>query len=245
MLLARSIIFQPKRLPANYIYQCEHPLKEYFFDFIIDSLPYKINLVHVKSKNQRGIVFYLHGTLNHIQYHLPKANVFIENGYDVVMMDYPTYGKSKGRLTEDLLYKVVEKTFFKSLEIIDFNEKVVLSGRSLGTALASNLATKISAEQLILISPYYNMPDLFQHKVKLFPFKRLKFKLENNQYIPDVKCETFIFHGKRDKLIPIRLAKKLIPLLKSPQHFIEIEEADHFNIHETDIFKKKIKKILS
>jgi uncharacterized protein len=186
----------------------------------------------------------LHGTLNHIQYHLPKADIFIQYGYDVVIMDYPTYGKSKGRLTEDLLYKVVERTFYKTLEALNYNGKVILAGRSLGTALASNLATKIKAEKLILISPYFNMPDLFKHKVKLFPFKRLKFKLENNRYLPEVNCDTFVFHGNKDKLIPIRLSQKLKPLLSVPENYIEIPDADHFNVHETEVYKKMIKKIL-
>ena len=214
MLLARSIIFQPKRLPAQYQFQSTHPLTEFKFDFTIDEHKYHINAVHLKAPNSKGLVFFLHGTLNHIQHHLPRADVFIQQQYDVIIMDYPTYGKSKGRLTEELLYRVVETTFHKSMEALNYSGKVILVGRSLGTALASNLAIKIQPEKLILISPYYSMPDLFQHKVKLFPFKRLKFKLENDRYLREVTCEAYIFHGSKDKLIPIKLSKKLIPFLK-------------------------------
>lgn len=244
MLLARTIIFQPKRLPAKFQFQSKHPLTEFTFDFFIEEHKYRINAVHLKASESKGLVFFLHGTLNHIQYHLPKADIFIQQQYDVVIMDYPSYGKSKGRLTEDLLYRVVETTYRKSLETLNYSGKVVLVGRSLGTALASNLAVKIRPEKLILISPYYNMPDLFRHKVKLFPFKRLKFKLENDRYLKEVSCETYIFHGTKDKLIPIALSKRLIPLLKAGNYFIEIPDADHFNVHETESYQKMIKKIL-
>lgn len=245
MLLQRAIIFQPKRLPKKHVFKSDFPLVELFFDFEIDKHKFSINAVHLKSKNSKGLVFFLHGTLNHIQYHLSKTSIFLEQNYDVVLIDYPKYGKSKGRLTEDLLHKVVEISFQKTTELLAPTGHIFLVGRSLGTALASNLAQKVNPKNLILISPYYNMPDLFHQKVKLFPFKKLKFKLENNAYLPNVQCDTYIFHGNADKLIPIELSKKLIPFLKSPKHYIEIDQANHFDVHENPTFIKKIKEILA
>lgn len=244
MLLQRAIIFQPKRLPKKHIFESDFPLTEYFFDFDIKEERFSINAVHLKAENSKGLVFFLHGTLNNIQYHLPKATIFIENNYDVVIIDYPKYGKSKGKLTEELLYEIVEVSFKKTVEILKHKGDVILVGRSLGTALASNLATKINAKHLVLISPYYSMPDLFHHKIKQFPFKKLKFKFENHTYLPLVTCDTHIIHGNADKLIPIELSKKLIPHLKSPKHFIEVDKANHFDVHEKEEYKKLIREIL-
>lgn len=244
MLLQRAIIFQPKRLKKNHVFKSKFPLSEYFFDFSIEKDDYLINAVHLKAENSKGLVFFLHGTLNHIEYHLPKAEIFIEHNYDVVLIDYPTYGKSKGKLTESLLHQVVEIAFQKLKEKINYDGNVILVGRSLGTALASNLATKINPKHLILISPYYSMPDLFNHKVKLFPFKKLKFKFENHTYLPNVICDVHIIHGNKDKLIPIQLSQKLIPHLKCEKHFIEIPNADHFNVHEHEIYKEFVKNTL-
>ncbi len=243
MLLQKAIIFRSKRLPKNHVFKCEHPLTEFFLDFTIRDEKFLINAVHLQAKSSKGLVFFLHGTLNHIQYHLPKAAVFLQNNLDVVIMDYPTYGKSKGKLTEDLLHEVVEITFKKTIEKLNHTKDVYLVGRSLGTALASNLATKVHPKKLILISPYYSMPDLFNHKIKLFPFKKLKFKFENHTYLPRVNCDTYILHGDKDKLIPIELAQKLIPHLKSSQHFIVIPGADHFNVHEKSIYKEMVSRL--
>ncbi len=245
MIIQKSIIFRPKKLKQDFTFKSTYPLTEYFFNFKIDDDEFLINTVHVKSENAKGLIFFLHGTLHHIQYHLPKADIFIENNYDVVMMDYPTYGKSKGRLTEQLLHQVVETTFNKTINQLNYSDDVVLVGRSLGTALASSLAAKIHPKHLVLISPYYSMPDLFNHKVKLFSFRKLKFKFENYTYLPNVICNAYILHGNKDKLIPIELSKKLIPLLKDENHFIEIPNADHFNVHEHKIYQEFVKKILS
>lgn len=244
MLLQRAIIFRAKRLSDHHVFKCEHPLTELFFDFNIKDEKFLINAVHLKAPSSKGLVFFLHGTLNHIQYHLPKADIFLQHNLDVVIMDYPTYGKSKGKLTEALLYEVVELTFKKVIEHLKHTGDVYLVGRSLGTALASNLATKINAKKLMLISPYYSMPDLFNHKVKLFPFKKLKFKFENHSYLPHVKCDTYILHGDKDKLIPLKLAQKLIPHLKSEQHFIVIPGADHFNVHKTAQFREAVHQLM-
>lgn len=245
MLLQRAIIFQPKQLPKHHVFVSDFPLTEYNFDFTIGKDAFSINMVHLKANNSKGLIFFLHGTLHHIQYHLPKANIFIEHNYDVVMIDYPKYGKSKGKLTENLLHEVVEISYNKTIEQLNHNGDVILVGRSLGTALASNLATKIKPNNLILISPYYSMPDLFNSKLKLFSFKRLKFKFENHTYLPDVACDAYILHGNKDKLIPIELSKKLIPYLKSEKHFIEIPDADHFNVHEHEIYQEFVKNMLS
>lgn len=244
MIIQRSIIFRPKRLKKNHVFESNHPLTEYFFDFEINKEKFLINAVHIKAAQPKGLVFFLHGTLNNIQYHLPKSEIFIQHNYDVVMIDYPTYGKSKGKLTEDLLHQIVEASYQKTLEVLQNKGKVILYGRSLGTALASNLATKVIVDKLVLVSPYYSMPDLFNHKIKLFPFKKLKFKFENHTYLPNVPCDAYILHGNADKLIPISLAKKLIPFLKSEQHFVEIEKANHFDVHEKDAYKKVMKEIL-
>lgn len=244
MLIQRAIIFRPKRLKKDHVYESKFPLTEHFFEFEIGKEKFLINAVHLKAENSKGLVFILHGTLNHIQYHLPKTEIFLEHNYDVVIIDYPEYGKSKGKLTEELLHEVVEQSFRKTIEKLNHTGKVVLVGRSLGTALASNLATKINPENLILISPYYSMPDLFNHKLKIFSFKNLKFRFENHTYLPDVACNTYILHGNKDKLIPVALSRKLIPFLKSENHFIEIPEADHFNVHEHKIYQEFIKNIL-
>ncbi|MFN8295415.1 MAG: alpha/beta hydrolase [Chitinophagales bacterium] len=244
MLLQRAIIFQSKRLRKNHVFESKYALTEHFFDFTIKDEKFLINAVHLKAENSKGLVFFLHGTLNHIQYHLPKTEFFIEQNYDVVLIDYPKYGKSKGKLTEDFLHEIVEASYHKTIKLLQHTGKVILYGRSLGTALASNLATKINADALILISPYYSMPDLFHHKIKLFPFKKLKFKFENHTYLPRVTCDAYILHGNADKLIPIELAKKLIPHLKSSEYFIEIDKANHFDVHEKNEYKEKLIEIL-
>ena len=244
MLLQKAIIFRNRRLRKNFVFKSKYPLNEYFLDFEIGTEKFLINAIHIKAQNSKGFVYFLHGTLRHIQYHINKAEFFIENNFDVILIDYPKYGKSKGKLTEPFLHQIVEMSYKKMVEILQFKTKPILYGRSLGTALASNLATKIDADILVLVSPYYNMPDLFHQKISLFPFKKLKFKFENQIYLPQVQCDTYIFHGNKDKLIPMHLSERLIPFLKRLENYIEVKDANHFNIHNHPTYLEKLKELL-
>lgn len=55
----------------------------------------------------------------------------------------------------------------------------------------------------------------------------------------------YILHGTADKLIPIMLAQKLQPLLKSAEYFFAIDNANHFNIHKKEKYRQIIADILS
>ncbi|MDB5228216.1 MAG: Abhydrolase protein [Bacteroidota bacterium] len=242
--LQRSIIFHPKKLAKDHVFKSDYPLTEYFFEFNIQGNDYFINVVHLRAENSKGLVFFLHGTFKNIQFAITRVEEYLLNHYDVVIMDYQGYGKSTGKLTEELLHDVVEMTFEKIKDELKYKGEIIICGRSLGTALASNLAGKVNPKKLILISPYYSMPDLFHYHSR-FNFPNLNFRFENYTYLPMVNCETFILHGDRDKLIPSKLSKKLIPHLKDQENYKEISGAGHFDVHTYPKYKEAIKNILS
>jgi pimeloyl-ACP methyl ester carboxylesterase len=243
-MIWEKIIFRPRRLPPDFAFKSHYPLAEHQLDFRIGADEFRISVVHLKTSRPTGAVFFLHGNLHHIQYHLPRVEEFLKHRYDVFMMDYPGYGKSRGRFTEPLLHEVVEATYQKMLPEMKALGKVVIAGRSLGTALASGLASKVQPHKVILISPYYNMPDLFRHHSRFFSFQNLKFRFENNVYLQHSTCETFILHGAKDRLIPIALSMKLRPLLKDPGHYIEVPDGNHMNVHTCNAYRQALGRIL-
>ena len=241
--LQHSIIFHPEKLTIDHIFKSEYPLTEYFFDFKIDGNDYLINTVHLRAENSKGLIFFLHGTFKNIQFAISRVEEYLLNNYDVVIMDYQGYGKSTGKITEELLHGVVEMTFDKIIEELKYNGDVIVCGRSLGTALASRLASTKTPKKLILISPYYSMPDLFRHHSRIS--FNLDFRFENHTHLQKVNCETFILHGDKDKLIPSKLSKKLIAHLKDQENYKEISGAGHFDVHTYPQYKEALKNILS
>lgn len=249
MILEKFILFRNKRLPKTHVFKSDFPYDEHFHQLEFDNHKFSINAIHLKAKQPKGLVFFLHGTLKHIQYHIPLCYEFLQNHYDVYLLDYPTYGKSTGKINEAFLYQIVHQVYIESLKNehskkINYEKKIII-GRSLGTALASHLATKVKADELVLITPYYNMPDLIGHLLKRKKPAKLKTYLPNHEYIPNVKIPITIFHGTKDRLIPHSIAEKLKQHLKPNDSFITLSNSTHFNVHLHDDYKKKIKNILS
>ena len=97
----------------------------------------KINALHFKIPSPRGVVFYFHGQGGNLANPWGKrSREFTSRGYDCFMIDYRSFGKSRGVLSESgILKDALEcytylKKFYKEKEI-------VLYGSSLGSGIAN------------------------------------------------------------------------------------------------------------
>jgi hypothetical protein len=65
-----------------------------------------LNLVDFASTDTvtRGVVLYFHGNKKNISWYANYIPHFTRHGYQVLMIDYPGFGKSTGKLTEQKLY---------------------------------------------------------------------------------------------------------------------------------------------
>ena len=94
------------------------------------------------------------------------AEYFVTKGYDVLIMDYRTYGKSKGKLSEKAFYDDAQYCYDYLLKQYSENE-ITIYGRSLGTGISTCLASKNNPKQMILETPYFIILDVAKHR---FPF---------------------------------------------------------------------------
>jgi len=89
----------------------------------------------------RGVVLYFHGNRENVEWYAPQADLFTQEGYEVMMMDYPGYGKSRGERSESKIYQWA--TWVYQLARKKYEPKqIILYGKSLGTGVASYLASK-------------------------------------------------------------------------------------------------------
>jgi alpha-beta hydrolase superfamily lysophospholipase len=202
------LIFHPKPLPADYRYQFDIPFTQ--IDFTV-SASKNLSIVQftVPDSVRKGIVLYFHGNRTNINRYAKYAPLFTQHGYEVWMMDYPGYGKSTGKRTEQALYDdalVLHRFAIKKVSA----EHIVLYGKSLGTGIASQLASVRDCRRLILETPYYSMDALAKHYFFIYPVMPLsKFSLPTFQYFKYINAPITIFHGTRDAIIPYDQAKRL------------------------------------
>lgn len=230
------LIFFPSKMPMNHTYDFCQPYEEFF---IATEDGARLNAVHIKQDNPKGVVLYFHGNSGNISHLNHVANRFSGKGYESILVDYRTYGKSSGKLSEEALYKDAEKFYDYALEHYD-EHKIILYGRSFGTGLATWLASEHHPAKLILESPFYSAVDLGSHRFPFLPVDWLSnFRFPSNEYIKDVSCPIYVFHGKDDSVIPYASAKRLFESIPGKRkHLIPVEHAGHNYLQDFEAFKK-------
>lgn len=232
----KQFIFQGKSLPQDYKFSFSLPHEEV-------KLPAKdgtkINAIYIKtSKTPKGVVLYFHGNANNLQRWANYHTDFTERGYDFFSIDYRGYGKTKGQPNIENLYSdaTMAYDFVKEKYSAD---SIVIYGRSLGTGIATQLATRKSAQLLLLETPYNTLRSVIATRfIPLWlPFP-LKYPLENVLSLPQVPIPVTIFHGTKDEVIAYELAEKLRPVLRDKDTFITIPGGGHKNLTDFSEFQE-------
>jgi uncharacterized protein len=234
-----KIIFQADKLDANYEFKFDQPFTEITI-FTRANNELSGLIFNPENTEPEGTILYFHGNADNMQRWGQYAVDFTTLGYTVLMIDYSGYGKSSGTPSEATLYQDAEDTWQWAQSHLPSREFIIY-GRSLGTAVAAQLATQHLAKQLILETPFY---QIGQGRFRfLLPFG-VKYQFANYQYLPKIKCPITIFQGTKDEVVSYGSALKLKPLLKTDDKFIVIEGGRHKNLRSFDRYHQELAKVL-
>ena len=102
-----------------------------------------LNIVQFFTKDSmpKGVVLYFHGNRDNVNRYARYAANFTKHGYEIWMTDYPGYGKTTGKLTEEKLY-IQAKEVYKLANSKFGKDSIIVYGKSLGSGIASYLASK-------------------------------------------------------------------------------------------------------
>lgn len=175
----------------------------------------------------RGVILYLHGNAGSLKDWGYVAPEFLNRGYDILIIDYREYGKSKGRLSEKGLFED-GMAAWKFLEERYEKEKIIVYGRSLGSGIAARIASEQQPSRVILETPYFSMKSRAAEQFAWLPVKwLLKYPLETNIYLSDFEGELFIIHGTEDHIISVNHSRRLADSLKNISVYREVEGGGH------------------
>lgn len=230
------LIFQGIALPHDHKYTFNQKFKEYF---IPTSDGENINALLFQSQqdSSKGLILYFHGNAGNLQRWGEYAVDFTKLGYDIVMIDYHGYGKSSGKPSEETLYADAKAVLDWSQQSLKY-KKLIIYGRSLGSAVASNLATLCQPDLLILETPFSDLNDVLY-------FFSSQFKFSNKQFLPQIKCRKVIMQGTNDGVVPLSSAMKLKPLLGEDDQFVVIVGGSHNNLREFKEYHQALQEALN
>jgi pimeloyl-ACP methyl ester carboxylesterase len=161
------------------------------------------------------------------------------------MPDYPGFGKTTGVLTEKKLYQQALQVY--KLANTKFSEdSIVIFGKSLGSGIAAQLASIRDCRRLILETPYYSIPALFNSYAWMYPVSYMShFKIPTAEFLREVKAPVSIFHGTNDEVVPYSHSYRLKKVLKPGDDLITITGGGHNNLAEFKIFHQKLDSLLN
>lgn len=237
------LIFKPEKLSKDFIFQYENQVvEEYNFQLRDDVL---INGLHFKTENPKGVVFYLKGNSRSIKGWGKFAVDFTLHGWDVIMMDYRGFGKSKGKRTQQTMKDDALLIYDKIKEKVE-EKYIIIYGRSLGTGLATKVASMNDPRMLILACPYYSMSNNVKRYMPFLPTGLvMRFSMPTYKWMKYVKCPIKLVHGTNDRVIPMKSSVRLSKINPKLTRLYPIIGGGHKNLHNYEGYHRSLKEILN
>ena len=175
------------------------------------------------------VFVWFHGNGGNISHRLENIQLLHDLvGVQVFIFDYREYGRSSGRISREgtfldaaAAYRYVTET--QGVPPTD----VVLFGRSLGTALATDLSVNHPCRALILESAFTNSSDMAKMLAPFLFDWRPKVPYDNLGKIDKVKVPVLIIHGTDDEIIPVDMGRRVFTAANEPKELYLIPGAHH------------------
>lgn len=237
-----KLLFRSSPLPKAYEFKFEAPFEEIF----IQSGKNRINGLLFKSKMQKGLIIYFHGNADNLAKWGLISPEFTQKGFDILIVDYPTFGKSTGSLNQLSLINMGTDVYDYCKKYYD-EEKIILYGRSIGSGIASKVASERNPALLFLETPYVSIKKLVDHHAPNYAPTSLvlRFILSNKENIQKVKCPIMIFHGTDDPVIPFNHSKELSAFLKGKDKLVSFEGGNHNNLSSFSKYHEEMERFLA
>ena len=225
----------------NLIYFPTQKINHSYSKLILENQRETIEVIVLNPKKDLGLI-YLGGNAEQV---INNAEVFLKEfpSHTIYLFNYRGYGGSTGEPTEKGIYSDV---IFLFDTIKDNHDKINVFGRSLGTGVATYLASKRPVEKMILVSPYESITSIAQKKFPIYPiFLLLKDPYESINRVKDIKAKTLFIIAEKDQIISkkhsIRLAKEFP---EKQITFKTILNSEHNNISMNNEYYRHIKNFI-
>jgi uncharacterized protein len=198
------------------------------------TLPVDGGEVLVTSEPRPGekALIYFGGNAEDVSHGLPAlAAAFPDHA--IYLMHYRGYGGSAGKPTESALFSDAIALFDK---VHAEHPSILVIGRSLGSGVATYLASMRPVARLTLVTPYDSLAAVAAHHYPFFPVRWLiRDKFESWRYAERVTAPTLILAAQFDEVIPAANTRALLPHFRpGVASFKVIAGTSHNSISESE-----------
>lgn len=191
----------------------------------------RVHGLHARRDDPMGTLLFFHGNAGNLYDRLDNVELLLAMGLDVLIIDYRGYGKSGGEPSEAALYADGMAAYsYLTEERGVAPSNIVLFGRSLGSAVAIELATRVPIGALIVESAFTSARDLAREHYGWLPgmlIRNMTHEFDSLSKVESLSVPILFVHGDRDSIVPHRMGRRLFEAAGEPKGWYGIEGAGH------------------
>ena len=195
----------------------------------------ELSALHLKLPNPKGVVFFLHGNSGNLQSWLTSVDFYRRVNYDLFIIDYRGFGKSSGRIESEAQLHADVKRAWQWLAPQYAGKQRVIYGRSLGTGLATKLATEVQPDLTILVSPYLSLDAMARERYPWLPSVINRYPMRSDEWITQIKRPVLVLHGDIDGVVPLSQGQRLARL-QPASTLVIVPGAGHNDIQRFPVY---------
>ena len=237
-ILLTAVALMGCRIEDRFIF---HPSAEIVQTPLVVGLPFQdhyfattdgviLNGWFIPHPNAGVTLAWFHGNAGNISHRVENIKLLHDKvKLNIFIFDYRSYGLSSGSISEEGTYRDGAAALNYVRQHIGVEAKnLIIFGRSLGAAVAAEMALQFPCRGLILEAPFTSIRDMAKNFFPVLPIgPLLQTHFEVREKIGQVRVPLLVLHGDRDDVVPYEQGKKLFALARAPKAFYTIHGATH------------------
>ena len=187
----------------------------------------------VPATTARGTLLFNHGNAGNIGDRLDSISLFHSLGLNVLIYDYRGFGESEGKPSEQGTYLDAKAAWDYLLEERMISpQEIIIFGRSLGAAMAADLASQNLSAGVILESAFTSVPDMAASLYPWLPVRWLsRYRYNNLDKVDRITSPLLVMHSRADEIIPFAHGERLFAHANEPKQFLELNGGHNDGYH--------------
>lgn len=184
----------------------------------------------VNPGSERAIL-YFGGNAESLQFFRDEAAQAFP-GHTVYLVAYRGYGASEGVPSESALFGDAI-ALYDHVAALHPGARISVIGRSLGSGVASYLASQRPVSELVLVTPFDSLARTARAHYSWLPMQwLLKDHFDSTRYLADYHGPILILRAGRDQVVPPANTDRLVAALPETPTVVALAQADHNDISE-------------